>query len=179
MYKKAAGIIVSGPDCRKRCAHPLAPSARGLRPQAVGERTVRLSEIFRALARFSPSAPSGHLPRRGRFFDALSRWHNCQRPFYTGFKPSPLGGKVAPQGRMRGKFTGITRLQAISARLPLISQWSGPLTASLTSPPPVSALPPAYRSPAVHPSASGSAHCSRRCGPHQGGRPAAGGQRGA
>ena len=34
-------------DCRKRCAHPLAPSARGLRPQAVGERTVRLPEIFR------------------------------------------------------------------------------------------------------------------------------------
>ena len=60
------------PDCRKRCAHPLAPSARGLRPQAVGERTVRLPEIFRAMARFSPSAPSGHLPRRGRFFDTLS-----------------------------------------------------------------------------------------------------------
>ena len=58
-------------DCRKRCAHPLAPSARGLRPQAVGERTVRLSEIFRAMARFSPSDPSGHLPRRGRFFDTL------------------------------------------------------------------------------------------------------------
>ena len=57
--------------CRKRCAHPLAPSARGLRPQAVGERTVRLSEIFRAMARFSPSAPSGHLPRRGRFFDTM------------------------------------------------------------------------------------------------------------
>ena len=36
------------PGCRKRCAHPLAPSARGLRPQAVGERTVRLPEIFRA-----------------------------------------------------------------------------------------------------------------------------------
>ena len=58
-------------DCRKRCVHPLAPSARGLRPQAVGERTVRLPEIFRAMARFSPSAPSGHLPRRGRFFDSL------------------------------------------------------------------------------------------------------------
>ena len=58
-------------DCRKRCAHPLAPSARGLRPQAVGERTVRLPEIFRAMARFSPSAPSGHLPRRGRFFGTL------------------------------------------------------------------------------------------------------------
>ena len=60
-----------GSDCRKRCAHPLAPYARGLRPQAVGERTVRLSEIFRAMARFSPSAPSGHLPRRGRFFDTM------------------------------------------------------------------------------------------------------------
>ena len=44
----------------QRCVHPLAPSARGLRPQAVGERVVRLSEIFRAMARFSPSAPSGH-----------------------------------------------------------------------------------------------------------------------
>ena len=62
-----------GTDCRKRCAHPLAPSARGLRPQAVGERTVRLPEILRAMARFSPSAPSGHLPRRGRFFDTLRR----------------------------------------------------------------------------------------------------------
>ena len=79
------------PACRKRCAHPLAPSARvtphsvgrcreategpgpeGLRPQAVGERTVRLPEIFRAMARFSPSAPSGHRPRRGRFFDSLA-----------------------------------------------------------------------------------------------------------
>ena len=49
----------------------LAPSARGLRPQAVGERTVRLPEIFWAMTRFSPSAPSGHLPRRGRFFDSL------------------------------------------------------------------------------------------------------------
>ena len=57
--------------CRKRCVSPLAPSARGLRPQAVGERTVRQSEIFRAMARFSPSAPTGHLPRRGRFFDTL------------------------------------------------------------------------------------------------------------
>ena len=60
-------------DCRKGCVHPLAPSARELRPQAVGERTVRLPEIFRAMARFSPSAPTGHLPRRGRFFDTLGR----------------------------------------------------------------------------------------------------------
>ena len=40
-----------GSGCRKRCVHPLAPSARGLRPQAVGERTVRLPEIFRAMIR--------------------------------------------------------------------------------------------------------------------------------
>ena len=51
----------------KKVRSPLGPSARGLRPQAVGERTVRLPEIFRAMARFSPSAPSGHLPRRGAF----------------------------------------------------------------------------------------------------------------
>ena len=44
----------------------LAPSGRGLRPQAVGERASRSSEIFRAMARLSPSAPSGHLPPRGR-----------------------------------------------------------------------------------------------------------------
>ena len=75
------------PACRKRCAHPLAPSARGLRPQAVGERTVRLPEIFRAMARFSPSAPSGHLPRRGRFFDILSF---PQEESHTNQKPTAL-----------------------------------------------------------------------------------------
>ena len=41
---------------------PLAPSERGLPPQRLGERTVPLPEIFRAAARFNPSAPTGHLP---------------------------------------------------------------------------------------------------------------------
>ena len=62
-YRDAAIFCASHkkiPACRKRCAPPLAPFARGLRPQAVGERTVRSPEIFRAMARFSPSAPSGH-----------------------------------------------------------------------------------------------------------------------
>ena len=62
-YRDAAIFCASHkkiPACRKRCAPPLAPSARGLRPQAVGERAVRSPEIFRAMARFSPSAPSGH-----------------------------------------------------------------------------------------------------------------------
>jgi|GEM_PF-56378 len=40
----------------------LAPSGRGLLPQRVGERTSRLSEIFRAMARFSPSGPAGPPP---------------------------------------------------------------------------------------------------------------------
>ena len=49
----------------KKVRSPLGPSARGLRPQAVGERTVRLPEIFLAMARFSPSAPSGHCSPSG------------------------------------------------------------------------------------------------------------------
>ncbi len=84
-YRDAAIFCASHkkiPACRKRCAPPLASSARGLRPQAVGERTVRSPEIFRAMARFSPSAPSGHLPRRGRFFDSL-------RFFCASHKKSP------------------------------------------------------------------------------------------
>ena len=44
-------------------------------------------------------------------------------------KPSPVG-KVAPQGRMRGRFAAAIRLQATEARFPLISQRAGPLTAS-------------------------------------------------
>ena len=85
-------------DWRKRCAHPLAPSARGLRPQAVGERTVRLPEIFRAMARFSPSAPSGHLPRRGRFFDSL-------RFFCASHKKIPHRPEQRTMGAKRNKQT--------------------------------------------------------------------------
>ena len=69
-YRDAAIFCASHkkiPACRKRCAPPLAPFARGLRPQAVGERTVRSPEIFRAMARFSPSAPSGHPLAEGVF----------------------------------------------------------------------------------------------------------------
>ena len=86
------------PACRKRCAPPLAPSARGLRPQAVGERTVRLPEIFRAMARFSPSAPSGHLPRRGRFFDSL-------RFFCASHKKIPHRPEQRTMGAKRNKQT--------------------------------------------------------------------------
>ena len=37
---------------------------------------------------------------------------------------------MAPQGRMRGKFVVAARKRVTMADLPLISQWSGPLTAS-------------------------------------------------
>ena len=114
--RKHFGRDTSRPsDCRKRCVYPLAPSARGLRPQAVGERTVRLPEIFRAMARFSPSAPSGHLPRRGRFFDTLSL--------------PPRGGRW-PAGPDEGKPTGSNPLTGDCGNSALISQRSGPLTAS-------------------------------------------------
>ena len=49
----------------------------------------------------------------------------CEPP-----KPSPMGGKVAPQGRMRGEPAAAARVWVISADPPLISQRSGPLTAS-------------------------------------------------
>ena len=38
-------------------------------------------------------------------------------------------GAVAPQGRMRGAFAVAARKRVTMAGLPLISQWSGPLTA--------------------------------------------------
>ena len=37
---------------------------------------------------------------------------------------------MAPQGRMRGEFVVAARKRVTMADLPLISQWSGPLTAS-------------------------------------------------
>ena len=100
-------------NCRKRCAHPLAPSARGLRPQAVGERTVRQSEIFRAMARFSPSAPSGHRSPSGasatspvsgesvsqrEVFRPYTR-NRAGMQFFDGLKNSHLRFRVFPDFR--------------------------------------------------------------------------------
>ena len=42
----------------------------------------------------------------------------------------PPGGKVAPQGRMRGNFATVTHLRAATEHPSLISQRAGPLTAS-------------------------------------------------
>ena len=68
-----AGLLLRrGRACPARGlpAEGLAPSARRLRPQAVGERASRKSEIFRVMVRFSPSGPAGPPPsqREARIF---------------------------------------------------------------------------------------------------------------
>ena len=55
----------------------------------------------------------------------------------VSLKPSPEG-KVAPQGRMRGRFIMTDHLRTAMAGSPLISQRAGPLTAS----PAGEAIPP-------------------------------------
>ena len=49
---------------------------------------------------------------------------------YASILPSPVGWKVAPQGRMRGMFAIFTRWWDTMAGSALINQWSEPLTAS-------------------------------------------------
>ena len=59
--------------------------------------------------------------------DAIAKkliWRGCEPPSL------PPRGKVAPQGRMRGSLTATTRSRAAAASTALISQRSGPLTAS-------------------------------------------------
>ena len=49
---------------------------------------------------------------------------------YASILPSPVGWKVALQGRMRGMVAIFTRWWDTMAGSALISQWSEPLTAS-------------------------------------------------
>ncbi len=59
--------------------------------------------------------------------DAIAKkliWRGCEP------QSLPPRGKVAPQGRMRGELAAAARVRVISASPPLISQRSGPLTAS-------------------------------------------------
>ena len=74
----------------KKVRSPLGPLCEGAPPAGGGGENCTAPEIFRAMARFSPSAPSGHrsptgasatsppyrgsLSRRERFFDSLSRY---------------------------------------------------------------------------------------------------------
>ncbi len=56
----------------------------------------------------------------------------AKKLIWRGCEPSslPPRGKVAPQGRMRGSLTATTHSRAATASAALISQRSGPLTAS-------------------------------------------------
>ena len=49
---------------------------------------------------------------------------------YASILPSPVGWKVAPQGRMRGMFAIFICWWDTMAGSALIRQWSEPLTAS-------------------------------------------------
>ena len=51
----------------------------------------------------------------------------CRFLLFLGLPPR---GKVAPQGRMRGRVCDYIPFTGYKTNLPLISQWSGPLTAS-------------------------------------------------
>ena len=62
--------------------------------------------------------------------DAIAKkliWRGCEPPSL------PPRGKVAPQGRMRGELAAAARVWVMSASPPLISQRSGPLTASVSA----------------------------------------------
>ena len=62
--------------------------------------------------------------------DAIAKkliWRGCEPPSL------PPWGKMAPQGRMRGSLTATTRSRAATASTALISQRSGPLTASVSA----------------------------------------------
>ena len=126
----------------------LDPSARGLRPQAVGERTVRLPEIFRAMARFSPSAPSGHrspsgasatspvsgesvsqrevfrhagLPPRGCARRRVSERNRRRRLLARRLKLSPQAtdeGKVCHYNPFKGNFRKLAPHPALRATFP-------------------------------------------------------------
>ena len=79
------------------------PGPEGLRPQAVGERTVRLSEIFRAMARFSPSAPSGHRSPSGASATSPVSGESVSQREVFRHAGLPPPGKLSPQATDEGK----------------------------------------------------------------------------
>ena len=105
----AGGVCVT----RKKCASPkpLGPLCEGAPPQAVGERTLWQSETFRVVARFSPSAPSGHLPRRGRQESGVTPpphtpENTTPESPATFCRPPPLPLRRTGSGRRRGRSRG-------------------------------------------------------------------------
>ncbi len=66
-----------GSSCRKRCVHPLAPSARGLRPQAVGGENCTAARNISGYGKVLSLRPFGAPP--------------SQREVFRHAEPSPKG----------------------------------------------------------------------------------------
>ena len=79
----------------KKVRLSLGPLCEGAPPAGGGERTVRQSEIFRAMARFSPSAPTGHRsPSGASATSPVSGESVSQREVFDTLS-FPLGGSLS------------------------------------------------------------------------------------
>ena len=106
-------VISASPPLISQRSGPLTASVSALRAASGGCASTR------ACGR----SPAGEA-------DAIAKkmiWRGCEPPSL------PPRGKVAPQGRMRGELAAPARVWVISASPPLISQRSGPLTASVSA----------------------------------------------
>ena len=85
------------PGCRKRCAHPLAPSARGLRPQAVGGENCTAARNISDYGKVLSLRPFGAPPSQREVFRHAGLPHRGK-----------LSAKRTDEGRAAGNipFTG-------------------------------------------------------------------------
>ena len=102
-----------------------ATASTALISQRSGPLTASVSALRAASGGCASTRACGRSPAGEA--DAIAKkliWRGCEPPSL------PPRGKVAPQGRMRGSLTATTRSRAATASAALISQRSGPLTAS-------------------------------------------------
>ena len=105
-----------------------ATASTALISQRSGPLTASVSALRAASGGCASTRACGRSPAGEA--DAIAKkliWRGCEPPSL------PPRGKVAPQGRMRGSLTATTRSRAATASTALISQRSGPLTASVSA----------------------------------------------
>ena len=105
-----------------------ATASAALISQRSGPLTASVSALRAASGGCASTRACGRSPAGEA--DAIAKkliWRGCEPPSL------PPRGKVAPQGRMRGELAAAARVWVISASPPLISQRSGPLTASVSA----------------------------------------------
>ena len=105
-----------------------ATASTALISQRSGPLTASVSALRAASGGCASTRACGRSPAGEA--DAIAKkliWRGCEPPSL------PPRGKVAPQGRMRGSLTATTRSRAATASAALISQRSGPLTASVSA----------------------------------------------